>query len=255
MSRLELKNVFLSFGGVKAVNDFTMKAEEGQIIGIIGPNGAGKTTIFNVISGVYPADAGQIFLDGEEITKLPQHKIALKGISRTFQNIRLFQGLNCLENVQTTLDASSKYNLLDAICLLPRRHKEEKRTRVRALEELEWVGLKDYALENPENLAYGLRRKLEIARALAADPKVLMLDEPAAGLNPTEVQDLTELIRRIRAERGITVLLIEHRLELVMSISDVIYVQNFGQTIAVGTPEEVQRNPEVITAYLGDEEE
>ena len=255
MSRLELKNVFLSFGGVKAVNDFSMKAEEGQIIGIIGPNGAGKTTIFNVISGVYPADAGQIFLDGEEITKLPQHKIALKGISRTFQNIRLFQGLNCLENVQTTLDAASKYNLLDAICLLPRRHKEEKRTRVRALEELEWVGLKDYALENPENLAYGLRRKLEIARALANDPKVIMLDEPAAGLNPKEVQDLTELIRRIRAERGITVLLIEHRLELVMSISDIIYVQNFGQTIAVGTPEEVQRNPEVITAYLGDEED
>lgn len=255
MSRLELKNVFLSFGGVKAVNDFSMKAEEGQIIGIIGPNGAGKTTIFNVISGVYPADSGQIFLDGEEITKLPQHKIALKGISRTFQNIRLFQGLNCLENVQTTLDAASKYNLLDAICLLPRRHKEEKRTRVRALQELEWVGLKDYALENPENLSYGLRRKLEIARALAADPKVLMLDEPAAGLNPKEVQDLTELIRRIRAERGITVLLIEHRLELVMSISDVIYVQNFGQTIAVGTPQEVQRNPEVITAYLGDEEE
>ncbi len=255
MSRLELKNVSLSFGGVKAVQNFSMTAEEGQIIGIIGPNGAGKTTIFNVISGVYTADSGQIFLDGEEITRLAQHKIALKGISRTFQNIRLFHGLNCLENVQTTLDSCSNYNLLDALLLTPRRRREEKRTRLRALEELQWVGLGDYVLENPENLSYGLQRKLEIARALAADPKVLLLDEPAAGLNPREVQELTKLILRIREERGMTILLIEHRLELVMSISEVIYVQDFGQTIAVGSSAEVQQNPEVIRAYLGDEEE
>ena len=254
MSRLELKHVYLSFGGVKAVQDFSMTAEEGQIIGIIGPNGAGKTTIFNIISGVYTADSGQIFLDGEEITQLAQHRIALKGISRTFQNIRLFHGLNCLENVQTTLDASSKYNLLDAILLTPRRMKEEKRTRQRALSELEWVGLGDYVLENPENLAYGLQRKLEIARALAADPKVLLLDEPAAGLNPKEVQELMKLILRIRNERGITILVIEHRLELIMSVSEQIYVLDFGETIAVGTPAEIQKNPEVIKAYLGEEE-
>ena len=254
MSRLELQHVYLSFGGVKAVQDFSLKAEKGQIIGIIGPNGAGKTTIFNVISGVYTADSGNIFLDGEEITKLAQHKIALKGISRTFQNIRLFHGLNCLENVQTTLDSSSHYNLLDAIMLTPRRWREERRTRQRALSELQWVGLGDYVLENPENLAYGLQRKLEIARALAADPKVLLLDEPAAGLNPAEVQELMKLIMRIRDERGMTILLIEHRLELVMNVSELIYVQDFGETIAVGTPAEVQNNPEVIKAYLGEEE-
>ncbi len=254
MSRLELKHVYLSFGGVKAVQDFSLTAEEGQIIGIIGPNGAGKTTIFNVISGVYTADSGQIFLDGEEITRLAQHKIALKGISRTFQNIRLFHGLNCLENVQTTLDSSSDYNLLDAILLTPRRWREERRTRQRALSELKWIGLGDYALENPENLAYGLQRKLEIARALAADPKVLLLDEPAAGLNPREVQELMGLIKRIRDERRMTILLIEHRLELVMNVSETIYVQDFGETIAVGTPAEVQKNPDVIKAYLGEEE-
>ena len=254
MSRLELQHVYLSFGGVKAVQDFSLKAEKGQIIGIIGPNGAGKTTIFNMLSGVYTADSGNIFLDGEEITKLAQHKIALKGISRTFQNIRLFHGLNCLENVQTTLDSSSHYNLLDAIMLTPRRWREERRTRQRALSELQWVGLGDYVLENPENLAYGLQRKLEIARALAADPKVLLLDEPAAGLNPAEVQELMKLIMRIRDERGMTILLIEHRLELVMNVSELIYVQDFGETIAVGTPAEVQNNPEVIKAYLGEEE-
>jgi len=253
MSMLELSHVKKSFGGVKAVNDFSMKADSNQIIGIIGPNGAGKTTIFNVISGIYTADEGQIILDGVDITKKQQHEIALLGLSRTFQNIRLFKGLTCLENVMTTYDPVSKYNLLDAILLSKRRRQEEKKSKEICMDALEWVGLADFADERPENLSYGLQRRLEIARALASNPKVLLLDEPAAGLNPKEVNDLADLIYRIKEERGITILLIEHRLEVVMTISETIYVQNFGETICIGTPREVQCDCRVVEAYLGED--
>lgn len=251
---LDVKKISKNFGGVKAIQDFSLTADEGNIIGIIGPNGAGKTTVFNVISGVYPANSGSIFLDGRNITSMEQHSITLEGISRTFQNIRLFKGLNVMENLMCAFDPSAKYSILGGLIPTPRRIAEEKRGREICEYYLDVVGLSSYKNERPENMAYGLQRKLEIARALICKPKVLLLDEPAAGLNPTEVKELTELIRKLGSEIGFAILLIEHRLELVMGLSHTIYVQNFGKTIAVGTPDEVRSNPEVIEAYLGEED-
>jgi branched-chain amino acid transport system ATP-binding protein len=254
MSLLEMHQVCKNFGGVKAVVDFSMKADSNQIVGIIGPNGAGKTTIFNVISGIYSADSGSILLDGVDVTKKQQHEIALMGVSRTFQNIRLFRGLTCLENVMTTFDPKARYNLIDTFLRLPRLQRAEKEGRDLCMDQLKWVGMEEYADERPENLSYGLQRRLEIARALALKPKVLLLDEPAAGLNPKEVRELTDLIYQIKDEHGTLILLIEHRLEVVMSISEIIYVQNFGETISVGTPKECQSDPCVISAYLGEDD-
>lgn len=254
MALFEIKNIKKNFGGINAIVDFSLKAEKGEIHGIIGPNGAGKTTIFNTISGVYQADAGSVILEGEDITKLPQYKITRKGVGRTFQNIRIFKGLSILDNVLCAFDSRSRYSVFGSLFPTPWRIKEEKRGRELAEGYLEVVGMADRKKERPENLSYGNQRKIEIARALMCQPKVLLLDEPAAGLTPTEVRELTDLIKKISTDFGFAILLIEHRLDLVMSISDLIHVQNFGETIAVGTAEEVQHNEAVIEAYLGAEE-
>lgn len=255
MSCLEAKQLSKAFGGVQAIEDFSFSVGDRQIVGIIGPNGAGKTTAFNLLTGVYPLDKGSILLDGAEIGGLPQHEITLRGLARTFQNIRLFRGLTVMENVMTAADPYSQYNLADVFCFSSRKRIREKEVRELSRGFLDLVGLTGYEKEKPDNLPYGLQRKLEIARALATRPKLLLLDEPAAGLNPSEVQEFIELIQRLHRDFEFSILVIEHRMEVIMTLCANIYVLNFGRLLAHGSPLEIRNNREVTEAYIGEEDE
>ena len=254
MALLEVKNLGISFGGLRAVDEFNITIEKGQLYGLIGPNGAGKTTIFNMLTGVYKPTDGTILLDGENITGKSTIEINRAGIARTFQNIRLFKDMTVLDNVKVALHNHYKYSVLTGILRLPKYFKTEKLMNEKAMEMLKVFELEDKAELTASGLPYGEQRKLEIARALATNPKLLLLDEPAAGMNPSETAELTETIRRIRDEFNIAVLLIEHDMSLVMGICEGIAVLNFGRIIAKGTPDEIRDNPQVIEAYLGKKE-
>lgn len=252
MAMLEVKNIGISFGGLKAVDNFSLTIEKGQLYGLIGPNGAGKTTIFNLLTGVYKADHGSIFLDGKELTGKSTIEINQAGIARTFQNIRLFKDLSVLDNVKAGLHNHHPYSTIEGIFRLPRYYKVEKEMNARAMELLKVFDLDKECDYKASNLPYGKQRKLEIARALATDPKLLLLDEPAAGMNPNETEELMETIEVVRKRFGVTVLLIEHDMKLVSGICEYLYVLNFGRLLAEGTPKEVLSNPEVVKAYLGE---
>jgi branched-chain amino acid transport system ATP-binding protein len=251
---LELDDVSIRFGGLTALDSVTFDIREGEILGLIGPNGAGKTTCFNVMTGVYQATSGEVRFDGTPLAKLKRHTITQLGIARTFQNIRLFRSMTVLENVMVGADAHSKVGFWDALLRTPRHRQTETESTTRAKELLKIVGIRARHDELAANLSYGDQRRLEIARAMATGPKLLCLDEPAAGFNPAEKKRLMDLIRRVRDE-GYTVLLIEHDMRLVMGVTDRIVVLEFGRKIAEGVPAEVRDNPAVIAAYLGVEED
>ncbi|MBP1926903.1 branched-chain amino acid transport system ATP-binding protein [Sedimentibacter acidaminivorans] len=255
MSVLKIDNVKMQFGGVIAVNNLNIDVEKGKIVALIGPNGAGKTTAFNVITGVYNPTSGSVFLNDKKITSLSPDKITKLGIARTFQNIRLFKNLTVMDNILIANHLNVKSNFLSSALRMPWYIKEENHMRKKSemlLDKLGLLGIKD---EIASSLPYGEQRKLEIARALATDAKLLLLDEPAAGMNPHETMELTEFIRNIRDEFDLTVFMIEHHMNLVMEISDKIYVLDFGQLIAEGTADDIKNNPRVIEAYLGVEED
>ena len=252
MAMLDVKNLCISFGGLKAVDDFSITIEKGQLYGLIGPNGAGKTTIFNLLTGVYKPDGGRILLDGKDITGHKAIQINQAGIARTFQNIRLFKELSVLDNVKVGLHNHHKYSTLSGILRLPSYYKVEKEMDERAMELLKVFDLDKEFDYKASNLPYGKQRKLEIARALATEPKLLLLDEPAAGMNPNETAELMKTIRFVRDHFDMTVLLIEHDMKLVSGICERLTVLNFGHMLAEGPTSEVLSNPEVIKAYLGE---
>lgn len=252
---LEVTHATMQFGGLIAVNDLNMYINHGEIVALIGPNGAGKTTAFNMITGVYKPTSGLVALNSQNITGIKPNKIAEKGIARTFQNIRLFTNLSVRDNVSIAQHLHLKSNWISATLRMPWYRKEMKRIQRRTDELLEYMGLTSVMNEKAGSLPYGLQRKLEIARALATQPALLLLDEPAAGMNPSEADELKDLIRGIRDKFDVAVLIIEHHMDVVMGISDRIYVLNFGQLIAKGTPKEIQNNPDVINAYLGGDDD
>ena len=248
---LEMQNVEKHFGGVHAIDNFSVKIERGQIHGLIGPNGAGKTTIFNNITGIYAPDAGKILFRGYDITGSSPHRVAQLGIGRTFQNIRLFSNLSVMDNVIIASGMDATYNLAEAIFHNKNYRRREQHLQDKAMHLLEIVGLQDKANERASSLPYGHQRKLEIARAMALEPKLLLLDEPAAGMNADESMELVDFVQEIRSRFKITILMIEHHMDVVSNLCDYCTVLNFGKTLAVGTPAEVKSNPEVIRAYLG----
>ena len=252
MPVLETKKLGITFGGLKAVQDFNIQIYQGELIGLIGPNGAGKTTVFNLLTGVYVPTEGTVLLNGVPLNGKKTHQFVAAGVARTFQNIRLFKQMTVIENVKAAFTKDISYNLLDATLRTPKFWRTEKALTDKAMDLLAICHLEDKADILASSLPYGQQRKLEIARALATDMKVLLLDEPAAGMNPTETAELLECINTIRDRFGVAILLIEHDMSLVMNVCERIQVIDYGQTIASGLPEEIANNPRVIAAYLGE---
>jgi branched-chain amino acid transport system ATP-binding protein len=254
MPLLQVKNMSHNFGGLRAVQNYSMELEAGQIRGLIGPNGAGKTTVFNLITGVYTPTEGDILLEGKKINGLPVHQIASMGLGRTFQNLLLWRHMTVVEHVNMAQYSRIGYGLAGAFFGTGRRNSEEERIREQSMKFLGMLGIGHLADQLVLNLPYGAQRRVEMARALATEPKVLFLDEPTAGMNPEELVQIMEIVRKVHNELGLAIMLIEHRIKFVMELCHTIQTLNFGELIAEGTPEEIRNNPKVIDAYLGKEE-
>jgi branched-chain amino acid transport system ATP-binding protein len=253
MDILKVDGISKHFGGVVAVDGFSMVQQDNQITGIIGPNGAGKTTVFNLITGAAQVDQGRILFMERDITRLPAHRRTDLGIARTFQNIRLFGNLTVLDNMKVASDMKVRYTLWEEMLRLPRVWKQEKAIDEKARHFLSYLGLESYADQKPQNLPYGIQRRLELARTLMTEPRILLLDEPAAGLNPHEVRGLMDTIRKIQEENALTIVVVEHHMELIMNVCSLIHVLDFGKKIAEGEPEAIKKDEQVLQAYLGEE--